>query len=333
MKKTTLFKQLLLLVIVFTSTFTLNAQHTFSIVAVDTATGEIGSAGATCISAEDGALAISDIVLGVGVIHTQAWWSPTNQNNARNRMIAGDSPQEIIDWLVANDYQNNPSLRQYGVVDLNAGSPRSAAYTGTNTDNFKLHVTGSNYAIQGNILISEDVIYDMETAFLNTTGTLADKLMAALQGAKRVGADSRCEPWGISSASAFIRVADPSDTDSSYGNLSLDLNVWLQGVVFEPIDALQELYDEALSVPSNELENSISIFPNPTTESIKVRSNQMNITGYKILDASGKLLFEKEEPIPYNDIYIDVSKYTSGLYFISLYSNKEKVSTKKFIIK
>ena len=68
------------------------AQHTFSIVAVDSITGEIGSAGATCLASEDGAIDISDIVLGVGAIHTQSFWHPTNQVNARTRMNAGDSP-------------------------------------------------------------------------------------------------------------------------------------------------------------------------------------------------------------------------------------------------
>lgn len=111
-----------LLIFVFFSTFAYS-QHTFSIVAVDPITGEIGSAGATCISEEDGALAISDIVLGVGAIHTQSYWHPTNQANARTRMEAGDSPQEIMDWLVANDVSNNPSIRQYGAVDLNDGNP------------------------------------------------------------------------------------------------------------------------------------------------------------------------------------------------------------------
>ncbi len=70
----------------------LTAQHTFSIVAVDSVTGEIGSAGATCIGAEDGAQAISDIILGMGAIHTQSYYSIINQNNARTRMLAGDTP-------------------------------------------------------------------------------------------------------------------------------------------------------------------------------------------------------------------------------------------------
>ncbi|MEZ4778935.1 MAG: DUF1028 domain-containing protein [Flavobacteriaceae bacterium] len=330
MKKIAFFL-LFVLFLVF-NTIYVKAQHTFSIVAVDPATGEIGSAGATCISAEDGALAISDIVLGVGVIHTQAWWSPTNQNNARARMEAGDTPQEIIDWLVANDYQNNPSLRQYGVVDLNGGNPRSAAYTGTNTDDVKLHVTGPNYAIQGNILISEDVIYDMETAFLNTTGTLADKLMAALQGAKRIGADSRCEPFGISSASAFLRVADPSDTDSSYGNLSLDLNVWIEpgSPIFEPIDALQDAYNATLSNNGND-QVEVSIFPNPTHKTLYINTGRSMIKKYEVLSITGQLLHESSLPILSNRFFIDVNQ-PIGIYFIRFIDEKENTYTKKVII-
>lgn len=225
------------------------AQHTFSIVAVDAQTGEIGSAGATCISGDEGVIVITDIVLGMGAIHTQSRYSPTNQSNARLRMLAGDTPQQIIDWLStpANDVQNDPSQRQYNVVSLNAGSPLSAAFTGANTFAESIDVTGANYAIAGNILISEDVVTDMETAFNNTNGSLSVKLMAALQGAKRVGADSRCESLGTSSASAFIRVANSCDTDSSLGNLSMDLHVWLPiggGEIFEPIDRLQTAFDE-----------------------------------------------------------------------------------------
>jgi uncharacterized Ntn-hydrolase superfamily protein len=225
------------------------AQATFSIVAVDPITGELGSAGATCIGAEDGAIVISDIILGKGVIHTQSFWVPANQNNANTRMQLGDSPEEIIDWLVTNDVNNNPAQRQYVVVDLNAGSPRSAAYTGTSNFDVKHQIVGANYAIAGNILISADVVIDMETAFLNSQGSLSDKLMAALQAAKRIGADSRCTSSNISSASAFIRVARSCDTDSSYGSLPLDLNVWVSSTLFEPIDELQIQYNNNSAIP------------------------------------------------------------------------------------
>jgi len=310
------------------------AQHTFSIVAVDPITGEIGSAGATCIAAEDGAIAISDIVLGVGAIHTQSYWHPNNQTNARTRMEAGDSPQEIMDWLVANDVANDPTIRQYGAVDLNGGNPRSAAFTGTNCFAEYIHITGPNYAIQGNILISEDVVNDMETAFLNETGTLANKLMAALQGAKRPGADSRCLTDGVSSASAFLRVADPSDTDSSYGNLSLDLNVWITSDVFEPIDALQDTYDATLSISENNLnEVKVSISPNPANENVVIRSENIMMNSYKIYDILGTLITERKNFTPTNNIYLDVVNYPKGIYFISVYGDKKKLVTKKLIVK
>lgn len=310
------------------------AQHTFSIVAVDPVTGEIGSAGATCLAFEDGALAISDIVLGVGAIHTQSFYLPANQNAARVRMEAGDSPQEIIDWLIANDAQGDPSARQYNVVDLNAGSPRSAAFTGPNCFAEFIHITGTNYAIAGNILISEDVVNDMETSFLNTSGTLADKLMAALQGAKRPGADSRCLNDGVSSLSAFLRVADPTDTDSSYGNLSLDLNVWVTSTVFEPIDALQDAYDNFLSVEGQGLiKNDIVIAPNPASNEVAIRSSKQMITGYQLLDISGKIITERKAVAPQNHIYLDVASYPKGVYFLNLYENENQLSTEKLIIR
>ncbi len=327
--------KLFLLILAVTLTVnSLIAQHTFSIVAVDPVTGEIGSAGATCIAAEDGALWISDIVLGVGAIHTQSYWHPTNQANARIRMEAGDSPQEIMDWLAANDVANDPTIRQYGAVDLNGGSPRSAAFTGANCFAEFIHITGSNYAIQGNILISEDVVNDMETAFLNETGTLADKLMAALQGAKRPGADSRCLTDGVSSASAFLRVADPSDTDSSYGNLSLDLNVWITSDIFEPIDALQDAYNASLGFQDNVINQaSIVLSPNPASENVIIRSTNAMINSYEIYNILGELVTKRTIKTPKNNIYLDVVNYSKGIYFISVFDNNNKLATKKLIVK
>lgn len=237
--------QTTLIICLLLSVMITDSYATFSIVAVDPATGQLGSAGATCIGAEDGAIVISDIVLGTGVIHTQSFWSPTNQANARTRMEMGDTPQQIMDWLVANDVSNNPNSRQYLAVDLNNSQPRSATFSGTGNFDVVHQVNGPNYAIAGNILLSEDVVNDMEQAFINTNGSLSDKLMAALQGAKRIGADSRCSDFDVSSASAFIRVARTCDTDSSYGNLPLDINVWIPpgASVFEPIDELQTQYD------------------------------------------------------------------------------------------
>lgn len=246
------------------------AQHTFSIVAVDPVTGEIGSAGATCLDIDDlggeeGALVISDIILGIGAINTQAFWSPINQIAARERMEMGDSPQEIIDWLVANDpAPGTIDSRQYGVVDLiggAGGTPRSAGFTGNTNSPVANHITGPNYAIQGNILISQAVLDDMETGFLNTEGTLADKLMAAMQGAKRIGADNRCTNNQTSSKSAFLRVAKTEDLFTNYGHLTVDLNVSKTDFAEDPIDVLQTTYDFYLNNPGITCDNTVTDFP------------------------------------------------------------------------
>jgi len=123
-----------------------DAQDTFSIVAVDTLTGEVGSAGASCLdnsAIAGGAIIISDIIPGRGAIHTQSYWVSANQINAHNKMLEGLSPEEIIDWLVANDVQNLPQRRQYGIVDFDEnGHPRSAAFTGTSCMDWKGHHEG-----------------------------------------------------------------------------------------------------------------------------------------------------------------------------------------------
>lgn len=228
---------LLLLLVYANSAF---SGDTFSIVAVDPVTGQVGSAGASCIA---GSIILSDVHPGVGVIHTQAYYLAQNQNYARTLMNMGLSPQQIIDSVVAHDYQNNPTIRQYGVVDLINGG-RSAAYTGVNCDNYKNHITGPTYSIQGNILLGQQILDSMKARFLNTPGQLAVKLMAALQGAKVVGADTRCTSRGTSSISAFIRVANTTDP---LNNFYLDLNVNNTPWGRDPIDSLQILFNNWLA--------------------------------------------------------------------------------------
>jgi hypothetical protein len=147
--------------------------------------------------------------------------------------------------VVANDAQNNPKTRQYGIVDYNNGHPRSASYTGINCSNYKNDTNNIYYSIQGNILLGQLVIDSMQTRFLNTSGSLADRLMAALQGAKMIGADTRCAVHNSSSLSSFLRVARPADPyDSLYLDLYMAYNQNFSGFVpVDPIDSLQTLYD------------------------------------------------------------------------------------------
>lgn len=251
------------------------AQGTFSMVAVDSVTGEVGSTGASCVDYVQAGLEagrIGDPIPGIGAINTQAATNLTNQANARTRMLAGDSPQEIIAWLVANDVAGNPTTRQYGVVDFNGGQTRSAAHTGDSCSDYKNHILGPNYSIQGNILLGQQILDSMEVRFLAAEGDLACRLMAALQGAKQIGADTRCAANGTSALYAYVKVAQPTDL---IGNPSFILKVKTrQGFGIEPVDSLQIMFDKIKScmdttgISSVAPDAGILVYPNPTTGNV-----------------------------------------------------------------
>jgi uncharacterized Ntn-hydrolase superfamily protein len=270
---------LLLGVTLFISSF-LTAQDTFSIVAVDTVTMEVGSAGASCVDLYQTTFAGDDflgvLIPGIGAINTQAWYDADNQANATNEMLDGWSPEEIIEWLVENDVTNSPDLRQYGVVKLAFGGASAAAHTGSSTDDYKGHRVGSNYAIQGNILLGPEVLDSMEARFLNAEGDLACKLMAALQGASMVGADSRCEDNGTSSLFAFLKVS-PIDADMGDPGMLVSVRTH-DGDGIEPIDSLQVLFNQQNYCPPTVGLNDLSairqmtLYPNPFSTLVHVKS-------------------------------------------------------------
>lgn len=242
---------------------------TFSIVAYDSNTGEIGGAGCSCYSGEIDFL--NDIIRAndgtlLGAIHSQAAYNATNQANARARMRNGDTPAQIINWLQNNDVNTGGSIanRQYGIVGIDgAGTVRTAGFTGNSNGNYANDLQASDdgfyFSVQGNILDTQngqDLLEDMRAAFENANGTLAHKLMAALQGAKRVGGDNRCQGEGISGRASFIRVLRPQD---ALNNPYIDISVYPNIAQVEPIDVLQCSYDAAVSTPL--CRETINTFP------------------------------------------------------------------------
>lgn len=307
-------------------------QDTFSIVAVDPETGEVGSAGASCVDLSffpgmDPHF-LGELFPGVGAINTQAWYDETNQANARSRMNQGDTPQQIIDWLVANDVDNQPQLRQYGVVRLVDGMPQSAAHTGASTDDYKNHVLGENYAIQGNILLSQEVLDNMAEGFENAEGDLACKLMAAMQGANMVGADSRCTSNGTSSLFAFLKVASPEDT---FGNPSFVVSaVTSDGDGIEPIDSLQTLFDAAhnCTVATTEVNTQpdwVNISPNPVVDQLNIDIQYSKTYTLQIRDMNGRIL---NNTTLHGSQIVDMHQYSSGVYIVTVKAADEVYSLK-----
>ncbi len=313
----------------------LHGQDTFSMVAIDTVTGEVGSAGASCVDLTTiSGLTdhfLGELFPGKGAINTQAYYVPANQINARNRMNAGDTPGEIIDWVTENDVSNQPQLRQYGIVALVNGSPQAAAHTGASTDDYKNHITGSHYSIQGNILLGQEVLDSMESRFLNAEGSLACRLMAAMQGANMVGADTRCASNGTSSLFAFVKVAQPGD---DFGNPSFVRSVRTKANAgIEPIDSLQVIFDNtvdcgtvSLSPPAPD-HGHLHLFPNPVHDQLTVQVSGTEIHTAEIRDLTGRLL---TSAFFTGQCELDMSPFQKGMLFLSVRSNMHQV-TKKII--
>jgi len=321
----------------------LQAQHTFSIVAADPATGEVGSAGASCVDGAaqlGGVHIISQLVPNRGGINAQAWicTNPNiNLNNGITQMIDGLSPDEIISYLQENDAcfaQNfNPDFRQYGIVDFDEnGQARSAGFTGTSADDYKDHILGPNYAIQGNILLGPEVLEQMEQGFLNTSGTLAEKLMGAIQGANLAGADSRCLDRGSSSTSAYLKVTKPDD---EINDPYLFLNIPEMPFGMEPIDSLQTLFNAwfTSSVYQNIDIEEFDLYPNPTSGKINLhRDRGLKFNRIEIFNNFGKLVKAYNDIADYANLNsIDISEFEIGVYIVKIKLNDTLIGVEKVI--
>lgn len=316
-------------------------QDTFSIVAVDPETREVGSAGASCVDGAagiGGVQIISKLIPNKGGINGQAWIcvSPhVNLDLGITEMMNGSSPSEILEYLYNNDgcfsQGFNPEFRQYGIVDFDEnGDPRADAFTGNSADDYKGHIIGPNFAIQGNILLGPEVLEQMAAGFTETEGSLAEKLMAAMQGANIPGADERCLNRGTSSTSAFLMVSQPED---NFLEPSLFLNVAEMPFGMEPIDSLQVLFNQWLTTDTSNLptEDEISIFPNPCNDKIHINaSNFENINSIEIFNQLGKLVKKIELIQPAKSLFsINLSKLNQGLYFVQFKNNKKIIKSNK----
>lgn len=158
--------------------------HTFSIVARDPKTGELGVAVASKF------LAVGSIVpwakAGVGAIATQSWANTGFGPEGLQLLDEGKTAQEVLDALLEND--ENKEWRQVGIVD-NHGN--AAAFTGKKCETFEGHIVGEGYTVQGNMLEGLEVLDAMSIAFQYARGDLASRLLSALVAGDEAGGDRR----------------------------------------------------------------------------------------------------------------------------------------------
>lgn len=171
---------------------------TWSILARDPATGTLGAAVATRFFAV-GALAIH-VEGGVAALATQALINPMYAVHGMPRLRAGEAPQAVIDGLLAEDAGRDH--RQIHVLDAQG---RIAAHTGAACVAWCGSVRGTEVSVAGNMLAGPAVVQATLDAFAAATGTMADRLLTALEAGEAAGGDRR----GKQSAALKIATRDP----------------------------------------------------------------------------------------------------------------------------
>ena len=159
-------------------------RGTYSIVARDPATGELGGA------VQSHWFSVGSIVLwarpGVGAIATQSIGEPSYGPNGLDLIAAGRTPAEALDQLLAGDPQAR--FRQLGAVSA-SGEP--VARTGGGCMPHAGDAQGDHHTAQANLMASPEVWGAMSAAFEAAAGPLARRLVAALQAAEAAGGDIR----------------------------------------------------------------------------------------------------------------------------------------------
>ncbi len=175
---------------------------TYSILARDPATGALGAAVASRFFAV-GALCIH-VEGGVAALATQAFINPMYAVHAIARLRAGEAPQAVLDALVAPD--PGRAQRQLHILGAGGGAGGGIAqHTGGGCVSWAGHLRGADVSAAGNMLAGPAVVDAMLSGFAAAGGSLAERLLAALQAGEDAGGDKR----GRQSAGLKVASADP----------------------------------------------------------------------------------------------------------------------------
>jgi uncharacterized Ntn-hydrolase superfamily protein len=186
--------------------------HTYSIVARDPNTGELG------VAVQSHWFSVGPIVAwaeaGVGAIATQSFVDPSYGKLGLDLMRSGKSAPDALKSLLAGD--EGREVRQVAMIDAQG---RVDAWTGKSDIQAAGHFVGKNFSAQANLMLNDKVWPAMAQAFENTKGDLAERMLAALDAAQSVGGDIR----GKQSAALVVVTGKP--TGQSWKDRTFDLRV------------------------------------------------------------------------------------------------------------
>jgi uncharacterized Ntn-hydrolase superfamily protein len=190
----------------------LRPVHTFSIVARDEETGELG------VAVQSHWFSVGSIVpwaeAGVGAVATQSFVDPSYGKLGLDLMRAGRSAPDALKALLAGD--DGRDVRQVAMIDAQG---RVDAWTGSKDIQAAGHFVGKNYSVQANLMMNDRVWPAMSRAFETTKGDLAERMLAALDAAQGAGGDIR----GRQSAALIVVTGKP--TGKAWADRVFDLRI------------------------------------------------------------------------------------------------------------
>jgi len=204
---------------------------TFSLCAIDPATGQSGASVTTRVPFVG--RAVPHVRAGVGAVCTQAATVVEYGPRGLDLLAKGVEPQAILQQLLADDQQRES--RQVGRIDMKG---RAAAHTGKQNGNWAGSRQGPNYTVQANIMVGPEVVEAVASTFEASAGTgmpLAERMILAMEAGYAKGGDRR---WG-NLQSAAIKIADPNDPGRGNDHIALAIEV---GEHPEPVAELKRIY-------------------------------------------------------------------------------------------
>lgn len=186
--------------------------HTYSIVAYDSISGDMG------VAVQSHWFSVGSIVLwgeaGVGAIATQSLVNPAFGPQGLALMKTGLEAEATLEALIASD--EGRDIRQLAVVD-SKGNVK--AHTGSKCIEDAGHIEGKGYSVQANMMKNNKVWGAMSKAYENSTGSLAERMLVALEAAENAGGDIRGKQ------SAAILVVRKEATGKPWVDRKVDLRV------------------------------------------------------------------------------------------------------------
>lgn len=225
--------------------------HTYSIVAFDEKTGDMG------VAVQSHWFSVGTIVswgeAGVGVVATQSFVNPAFGPVGLELLKKGKTPQEAVDELLKND--EGREFRQLAILDSKG---RTASFTGKLCIQPAGNIVGHGFSVQANLMSNDRIWHAMEKAYKSSVGSLAERMLIALEAAEEAGGDIRGKQ------SAALLVVRAKSTGKIWEDRLVDLRVDDHETPLHELrrllnihEAYKHMNDGDLAIEKNDMEKAM----------------------------------------------------------------------------